>query len=92
VSVPVGSAVPHRSSIHSLWAENHSPRTVQACSLAADQLQEDRKRQRDRPTKDLGRHPPGHVEGFLVRLAGQGLAAATPNQGYRCLARFLRAS
>jgi site-specific recombinase XerC len=65
-----------------------SPRTIEAYSLAVDQLGEYLKRLRtDSPatTADISR---AHVEGFLVRRAEQGLAAATLNQRYRSLRRF----
>ena len=89
MSVPTNRAILHRSFVRSLRAENRSPRTVEAYSLAIDQLAEYCQGRDDIPptTTELRRE---HIEGYLITITQQGRAAATLNQTGMSLDRYLR--
>lgn len=77
----------HRSFVRSLRAENKAPRTIEAYSLAVQQLGAYLAEQDDAPEQTAG-IVRAHVEGFFGTLLDQGLAAATLHQRYRSLNRF----
>jgi site-specific recombinase XerD len=87
MAVPEDLGVLHRSFVRTLRAANRSTRTIEAYTLAINQLADHFATRDDIPASvaELRRE---HIEDFLAAKLAEGMGSSTVNQRYRSLHRF----